>query len=193
MDNEKIETLCKGFFEQAQVLFGPIHSGWKFVGVEFGAGPHLVYLPGTKEVLISLSDRARTDEVQLWFQLSHEICHLLHPSRDAETGELDQTTVLNEGLSTLFSCLMTSKISDRANIITNINATPYAEGFTLVAELLGGDSESIKRLRRIQPRIDRVTKEQFISANIDFPDDGIAALLRPFDVHDDGLIKLGPA
>lgn len=56
---------------------------WSYCGIEINDhSPHLAYYPDTNEVAISLSERVKNDDIQLIFQLAHEVCHLLYPTMD---------------------------------------------------------------------------------------------------------------
>src|SRR5688572_28203714 len=98
-----LEELVVELREETEFLFGASMSDWKYSGVEFQKdGPYLKYYPMTGQVSICISNRAKTDFQQLLFQLAHEVCHLLHPSKVLATLLSHKTTVLNEGISTYY-------------------------------------------------------------------------------------------
>jgi hypothetical protein len=136
------------FLSHAESLFGQSNNDWIYGGVEFDdQNPHLRYYPDTGQVTISLSLKALTDHTQFVFQLSHEIGHLLHPSRDYPSLAINNTLVINEGMSTYYSVLKTDEFfQNKGLIIDNIKAhsTEYYKAFMLTEELLQIDKDQLK-------------------------------------------------
>ena len=103
---KKIEKLAMQLINKAELQFGSISSEWNYCGIELNDGtPHLKYYPELREVRISLTNKVKEDNNQLLYQLAHEVCHLLYPTMDIDTGTREPTTILNEGISTYFSCI----------------------------------------------------------------------------------------
>ena len=148
-----IEEISRQYIAIAEEQFGPMCSEWKYIGTEFNdMGPHLRYYPDTRSVAISLSERARNDEIQLHFQLAHEICHLLYPTTCVETSEQEKPTTFNEGVSTYFSILAIEKFGVTAEIIKNLRdySPNYYDALTLTCQLLETDTQAILKLRSVQ-------------------------------------------
>lgn len=161
------------FLAHAESLFGQSNNDWMYVGVEFyDQNPHLRYYPESGHVTISLSFKALTDELQLIFQLSHEVCHLLHPSRDYPSLENNDTLVINEGISTYFSVLKTDEFfQNKYVLLENLKrySTSYYYAYLLIEQLLEIDKELIKKIRFYKKKIDKITEEDFEELNFDIP------------------------
>lgn len=165
----------------AEQMFGPMTSPWTYAGVIFrDHPPHLYYAPETKSVQIALSLRAIGDEFQRDFQLAHEVCHLLYPSIDPNQPEEPKTTVLNEGISTYFSVLVVSAdYGDEAVAIaleSLATSGSYFNAFKLVLALVRRDSDAIKKLRKIQPMINKVSAQDLLAAGLGLTHEEAVAL-----------------
>ncbi|QGW29789.1 hypothetical protein GLV81_18200 [Phnomibacter ginsenosidimutans] len=78
-------SLEEKVFQEARSLLGDPINDWEFIGIEFNEShPHLRYYPSEGKISISLSLKAKYDEVQYIFQLSHELCHLFYPKRNSQ-------------------------------------------------------------------------------------------------------------
>lgn len=171
------------YLEIAQDMFGPKIPEWEFCGIEIeNAGPHLKYYPETRQVAIVLSDKIINDEVQLTFQLSHEVCHLLHPSMNSKTLEPYKTTNFNEGLSTFFQIEITSRLIEKPLLIGNIekHSTNYYHAYRLVEQLLSIDRKIVTMLRSLEPRIDNINHTHFNEIEHKVEDALIQKLIEPF-------------
>ena len=174
------------FIAIAENLFGAMTSDWKYRGVEFyDLHPHLAYYPEHAEVAISLSFKARDDELQRDFQLAHEVCHLLYPARDVETQTDPKIIVLNEGVSTYFSLyILNSEHGSEAaffaseNIVTN--SPNYFSAFEQVMSLLERDESAVKKLRKTQPKLNDVKSSDFHAAGLSLSEREINSLLAYF-------------
>jgi hypothetical protein len=178
-----VDALAKEYLNEAEEFFGPMISEWDFSGVEFGdSPPHLVYYPEACFVGISLSNRAKEDDLQLHFQLAHEVCHMLYPCMNIDTLQFEKPTVLNEGVSTYFSIIATSKFGVMQEAVANLRQhnIRYFEAFSLVLELMSVDKQAIKKLRVVEPRLNRILPIHFSLAKIDVSDDLMQELLRDF-------------
>jgi hypothetical protein len=113
MHEDELLTLCNELRQETELLFGESINDWIFTGIEINdRTPSLMYYPETKSVSISLSKKVTENDLQLIFQLSHEACHLLHPSMELKTLIQNPPLVINEGLSTFYSIL---KVEDFFN------------------------------------------------------------------------------
>jgi len=158
-------------------------SDWNYIGVEFNnMGPHLRYYPENGGVAISLSERDKEDEVQLHFQLAHEVCHLLYPTTNL-TGERGATTVLNEGVSTYFSVWAAGRFCSQDFLIDNLkqHSHNYYGAMVVVRELLEINHEAIKLLRKLEPQLNRLSFEHFKQAKIVASEALIHELLAVFE------------
>lgn len=186
--NEKARVLIG----MAEAAFGPMSSDWSFGGVLFqDYGPHLSYLPMEGLVNISLSNKAKEAELQMDFQLAHEVCHLLWPAASfrprAEYHEqtIPNTNVINEGVATYFSVLILNHYYGRESaqevLLGLHNTSPdYFIAFELVSDLMNKDANAIKRIRKTNPMINSVTIEDVRSAGLEISDDLAYKLTQPF-------------
>jgi hypothetical protein len=178
-----IDDVALEYLREAEICFGPMVSDWSFSGVQFNdATPHLVYYPETASVGISLSKRAETDELQFHFQLAHEVCHMLYPCMNVDTFHLEKPTVLNEGISTYFSIIAVSKFGAAEEVIDNLKQynKNYFDALYLVAELVSINSQSIKNLRQIEPKLNKLLPIHFFDAGINATSTLIEELLHEF-------------
>lgn len=177
-----LDDLCNKLREIAARMFGPPRVDWALGKVRIAAfGPCTIYLPEERVIDIQLSPRAENDFMQTIYQLAHEVCHTLHPSRGGDSLIADTTSVLNEGISTWFSCFICDQFGFGENARASTAQSPYGHPMDLVAQLIAIDSDSIKKLRRYQPFIDRLTRSDFIGAGVLVPDELANLLTRPFN------------
>lgn len=138
----------------AEQFFGDRDRSYTILGVEFIAATNSqIWYPGNrKHIVIQLTNDALFNEFQAYYQLSHEIIHLLSPSGGQNTN------ILEEGLATYFSEKYLSELGQS-------NWTPtcqkYQEALELTKTLLSKDDEIIKKVRTIEPTISKLTQEHF--------------------------------
>ena len=177
-----LDHLCGGLREIAVKMFGPPRADWALGKVLVGDfGPCTIYLPDERCIDIQLSPRAENDALQTVYQLAHEVCHTLHPSRDGASLIADATSVLNEGIATWFSCFICDQFEFGEVVRASTAQTRYAHPMELVAELMAIDEDSVKKLRAYQPFIDRLVPSDFASAGVLVSDDLAYSLTRPFN------------
>ncbi|KQW93584.1 hypothetical protein ASC94_13305 [Massilia sp. Root418] len=177
-----IDHLCGRLREIAVKVFGPPRADWELGKVLIGDfGPCTIYIPDERRIDIQLSPRAENDVMQTVYQLAHEVCHTLHPSRDGASLIADDTSVLNEGISTWFSCVICEQFEFGDIARASTAQTRYAHPMELVAELMMIDRNGVKKLRAYQPFIDRLTPSDFASAGVQVSDDLAYSLTRPFN------------
>ena len=180
----ELQELTNKLIDDAEYLFGNSLGEWLFSGIEINdKPPSLKYYPESGEVTISLSKKIIGDNRQLIFQLSHEVCHLLHPSLEFPSLYQNQTLVINEGLSTYFSILKTQEYFDQGEfLIDNLKtySTNYFNAYNLVKDLIDKDTNSIKKLRAVKPRIDRLVLEDFAKADLYYELQFINKLVQGF-------------
>lgn len=176
------EARANDFLLFAEHFFGPVTSPWRYAGIVFrDHPPHLYYAPDEGSVQISLSLRALNDELQRDFQLAHEICHLLYPSVEIGNPSTPSTTTLNEGISTYFSVLMLAEFhgqeaAEMALLSLRKHSQNYFKAFQLTSSMLQADTHAVKKLRAIQPMINKVTAADFEIAGVSLSDEHVSAL-----------------
>ncbi len=179
-----IETLVDELIDSSITLFGNPIGDWVFTQLEIkDAGPSLLYYSDDGEVSICLSNKIINDNSQLIFQLSHEICHLLHPSKEYPSLFENKTLVINEGVSTYFSIFSMEKYCNAKEITIrnlNIGNNNYYDAYVLVDQLLQIDFSAIKKLREVQPRIDKLILKDFEKSGLKIPKKLKLALLEEF-------------
>jgi hypothetical protein len=177
-----LDDYCGKLREIAEGMFGPARRDWTLGTVRIGDfGPCTIYCPELRQIGIQLSPRAENDLLQTTYQLAHEVCHTLHPSRDGETMTAEATSVLNEGISTWFSCLICDKLGWGEEARISTARTRYAEPMRLVSAMVEIDSESVRKIRAYQPYIDRLSPQDFGNAGVIVPHGLAHSLTRPFD------------
>jgi hypothetical protein len=181
------KRLAQELITQAEAIFGRITSEWSYTGIGFSESPpHLLYDPKSAGVSIILSHRAKDDDLQLVFQLAHEVCHLLYPSVTVNSPLKPCTTVLNEGISTFFSIIAIARYFDREEafkIVANLkeHSPEYHSAYLIVSTLLEKDIEAVRKIRRVQPMINDLTKREVEAALPDMPEAEISTLLKLFN------------
>lgn len=141
------DTLC-----DAQSLYGDQVSSVYISDIRTASGGPNIYFPVKGDydnVEIILSDSCKTDDDQAQFQIAHEVIHCLGPSEQA------MTTVLEEGLAVLFSDDYYSK--GKMTYYTGPNETNYLQAKQITQSLLSLNSNGIKELRAIDPRLSHCT------------------------------------
>lgn len=171
---------------KAEDMFGPMTSCWRFTGVLFSdCPPHLEYTHENYSVQIVLSMRAIDDDFQRDFQLAHEICHLLYPSVELDSRICPPTTILNEGISTYFSIVIVAldhgeEAAKMAIQSLNEYSPKYFNAFQLTASMLQVDKDSVKKLRAIQPMVNKINSEDFKNAGVILSDEQRMVLTAVF-------------
>jgi hypothetical protein len=179
----QMKQLADEMLLEAQTIFGKKVNGWQFNNVEINDGfPHIKYYPNGF-INISLTSRVLNDYNQLCYQLSHEVCHLLHPSKEFETGIDHNTLVINEGMATYFSILQMLKLNIHDEAIEGLrnNLPNYYNAFLAVNKLMSINPDSIKIIRNIEPTIDRLTIDDFTKTALDIPLNLKLELLNKFE------------
>jgi hypothetical protein len=104
MENKpEFKVIAEKLLYDAEQLFGRRVNDWKFNNVYVQEKEIHTLYEDNGNISICVSKRVCEDESQLYYQLSHEVCHLLHPSMEYPSLVKYRTLVINEGVSTLFS------------------------------------------------------------------------------------------
>ena len=133
----------------AEQYFGNIDTSYIFSGIGFHKDNPQIYYPSINHIAIYLTPGTLTYQFQAYFQLSHEVFHLLSP-----TGKFDANN-LEEGLAVYFS-----KIYFDLHGFTNYDwegsvkaSCKYYEAYLLTKQLLKIDPFIIKKIRQKFPTI----------------------------------------
>lgn len=176
------KTQFNNLFKVAQLIFGDAINDWTFGGVEATEVSGLKYYPINAVVTIGI-DKLVINQPPLYvFHLSHEICHLLHPGMEYKSKKLHPTLVINEGISTWFQMLIMQNNYTQAQLfakeLKDVKPESY-NAYLLVDELLEINSDAIKLLRNVQPRIDKLVMDDFDKAGVLAPMELKRQLLEP--------------
>lgn len=180
------DILATELISVAEGLFGPMCSPWNYCGVIFrDHPPHLYYEPDTGSIYISLSQKAAHDECQRDFQLAHEVCHLLYPSVEPSNPVEPATIVINEGISTYFSVIIVRVLHGEEvarTVIENLetHSPKYFSAFQHVSALLELDQDAVKKIREVQPMINRVRESDILASGIPLKEELIKSLVADF-------------
>lgn len=138
----------------AQAQFGQMRSNFIFLGIEFKSdGPRIQYQNDNsghcRYIRIQLTPDVLNNEYQAYYQLAHEVYHLLAP-----TGKFD-ANVLEEGLATYFSKVYLDRFQQNIfdwEAATRPNSN-YYNAYRLVEQLLQINPDIIKIMRDKFPHI----------------------------------------
>ena len=178
-----IKVIADEYIQIAQENFGLMCSEWDYVGVEINdMKPHLRYYPEDGCVAISLSEKIMDNDVQLHFQLAHEVCHLLYPTMNLN-GEREATTVLNEGVSTYFSVWAAGRLCSQDYLIDNLkqHSQNYYRAMISVNELLEKNQQAIKLLRDLEPKLNMLSVQNFKQSKVLASEALVHELLSDFE------------
>ena len=179
---EGINTITHSFMEMlnmAEELFGNRDKNWTFIGVEFsGCVPCIMYYPNNKISIVLSKDCSKEfpNCPQLYYQLAHEICHLLYPT------EKSDATVLIEGISVFFSKKYQEKIYPESTYaIDDISKSKYYEAYQLVEKLLTIDKDAVKKIRQKGFEITNITESELKSMDFGLNDEEIKKIISKFN------------
>lgn len=179
-----IDTLFKKLFKDAENLFGERLKDWEFSGIEVvDSPPFIKYYHEEGRLAISLSSRVIENDFELVAQLSHEIRHLLYPSIEFPSLLKNSTLIINEGISTYFTVIKMKELFNAEDVTIDAlrnNSLNYFNAYILVRQLIEIDNYSIKKLRAIKPRINKLQLEDFESAKISISESLKKSLLNKF-------------
>jgi len=172
-----LTTYALKYLVEAETLYGTRTNDFVYMGLELNeAGPPKIWYPWNNYVVIQVSQSTANDTRQAIFQIAHEVIHVLSPNGQPTTNNLE------EGLATYFSKIMTDRDTGDITYATNtIQPTKYLKPFELVEKLLASDPDAIKKLRKFQPIIGTITKQNFLDAGINIADDIIDELIKPME------------
>ncbi|GEP49953.1 hypothetical protein FNO01nite_06250 [Flavobacterium noncentrifugens] len=90
----------------AEDMFGERDKNWTYWFRIYDDGPYIMYYPNNRISIVLSTNCSQfiPNSPQPYYQLAHEVCHILYP-----TGKKD-ANILNEGISTYFSKLYQEKL-----------------------------------------------------------------------------------
>ena len=164
----------------AEDSFGPKITPVPFTKVLIGDKPSIIYFDNS--IGISVSEKVREEPMQLVYQLAHEVCHLLYPTMDFKSKERPPTIVLNEGVSTWFSVIQAGQYISHEILLDSIRTRDdeYYNALIIYTELWAIDNDIIKKIRKIQPALNKVTKDDFTTLGLQIPEHILDAALAEF-------------
>lgn len=158
----------------AEEWFGPRDSRWFFTGIEFSDGDNpSTYYPGNRpfHVGIQLTRSGAQNPRQAYFQLAHEVVHLLGPSPTR-----DKANVLEEGMATLFQ----DHVSTLAGLGIPVTTPSYVHAMGEVVRLRERSRDAVRAIRVVHPDLRQVSDSEVIRIVPGLPTDLAASLCRRF-------------
>jgi len=167
-----LATVTGRLLREAEARFGPRDRSFTLLGVEFTSTdvPQTWFPGASDQVIIQLSDQARTEPHRACFQLAHEIIHLLAPISGGGAP------VIEEGLATLFADEQAARY--RWNIATGMRS--YLDAKAAVSALLFLNPDAIRHIRSTRPGFRQFTPELLINAAPAFDPVLATYLCQPF-------------
>lgn len=159
---------------EAEARFGKRDQRWFFTGIEFDAGDvPMTYYPGNRpfHVGIRLTHHATTNAAEAYFQLAHEVVHLLGPS-----PERLPANVFEEGIATAFQV----EVSALVKLGRTISLPSYVNARAAVLELLAHDRDAVKKVRTVYPDLRHVTVQRLLDVTPSAPQGLAERLCAPF-------------
>lgn len=165
---DELDTCVSIFLEQAEELFGPRVSPypWKFEGVNYMDNwPRVIFAESDdarpeKYIGIRLSSACEADVGRALRELTHECVHLLAPCGIA------QIKYIEEGLACWYQrhwVKMCPRIfptwAKGANHGYRSAWSIYNDAADMVEILLAADAGAIRRIRKLQPQISKITAQ----------------------------------
>ncbi len=161
--------------ESAEKKFGERDKSYTILGVEITnqSRPQIWYPGNSKNIIIQITDNCLFDLNRAVFQVAHESVHCLCPT------EGNHTNVLEEGLANLFS-IEYCKLNGHGDK-WSANEIDYTNASENVSKFLRYDSDIIKKLRAIEPKISMINKDLIKKVNSSIPESLIDNLTKKFN------------
>jgi len=181
--HQKYIELQPEIFREVQELYGEKTGDYEFNGIDYAEGgpfmsvpeDSLMAVPREHKINITLDLSARENYTKGLFQLSHEVVHLLSPTDEPITNNLE------EGAAVYFSKLYTEReTGDLAIFETPTRKTGYRYAYGLVCQLLAIDKDALKNLRKQQPDFREISPADFKAAGLEIDEALITDLLATF-------------
>jgi len=159
----------------AEEKFGPRDTAYTLLGIDFSPDGGKTWTPGDcRHIIIHLEMNCLTDRHEAYLTLAHECIHLLAP-----TGQAD-ANILEEGLAVFFGQWYMEYVFGKGWWSGEINAAGYSDAFAKTKQLLAFDPDVIKKIRRHQPVIARITAAQIREQCPAAPEELASALAQKF-------------
>jgi hypothetical protein len=154
-DSWTLTTRLGNMLNLAQAAYGPRDDSYTILGIEFVENnPPQIWYPGNcKHIAIQLTPDTITNQLEGCYQLAHECIHLLSPSGGCTVN------VLEEGLATYFAHQYVEK-EFNFTILPTIKSYEIAR--QLVHKLLKFDADAVKKIRKSQFAISKITSENIL-------------------------------
>ncbi len=161
--------------QDAEKLYGERDSSYTILGVEVSDDTvSQIWFPGNcKHIAVQITENCLNDLSQAVFQVAHEVIHLLSPVKFGET------TVLEEGLATLFSIEYPRDNSFGDKV--PLSGKNYMTAYTSVQKLLQIDPLIIKKMRESEPTISKIDAALITVTNSNVPPDLAIKLTEQFE------------
>jgi len=159
----------------AEEQFGLRDRNYTLLGIDFSPSGGRTWYPGNcGHIIVHLSMDCLRDRQSAYLQLAHESIHLLSPTGTADAN------VLEEGIAAHFAERYMHTTFGNGWWSGQITFPAYANALAQTRQLLSLDPEIIKKIRREQPTISRITAEQILAHCPDAPTELCQALTERF-------------
>lgn len=141
---------------EAEHRFGPRDTRWFFTGIEFADCPcPIIYYPGNRplHVAIRLTLAAANDPNAAYFELAHEVVHLLAPTERMNGSARATANVLEEGMASRFQ----QDIADQMNLNQFVTWPSYVAAMGHYDALRAIDPDAVRRIRAAYPELRDLT------------------------------------
>ncbi|MET4066814.1 hypothetical protein ABID58_001597 [Bradyrhizobium sp. S3.2.6] len=158
-----LTTLTGLMLDEAETLYGRRDMDWTLLGVEFyesATKPQISFPGSRKHVVIRLTSDTANDYDHAVWQLAQEIVHLLAPVGYGEANNLEEGLATHFAINTVHHNDKTRWQSFCSGMRDPVCA--YAQPLADCEALLQLDSDIIKKLRRSQSYLSRVTAGQIL-------------------------------
>jgi len=167
--------LTSALLKDAEAEYGPRDPRWFFTGIQFWDKGHPgTYYPGNRpfHVGISLTREAATDPRMAYYQLAHEIVHVLGPS-----PSFAPANVLEEGMAYSFQDQVNVK---RGLGLTNAIAS-YVHARDVLNAMLALRPDAVRTIRAVYPDVRELTVTELMRLIPEVTAEIADALCAPFD------------
>ncbi|SFG58102.1 hypothetical protein [Methylobacterium gossipiicola] len=160
--------------ERAEARFGPRDPRWFFTGLEFAdVEAPTTYYPANRpfHVGIRLTAAAAASPAEAYFQLAHEVVHLLGPSPTHA-----KANVLEEGVATVFQQETVAAVG----LPATVSHPSYLAAAGKVACLEAFAQDAVRSVRALYPDLRDLTEDELGRIVPGLPAGLAGALCSPF-------------
>jgi hypothetical protein len=162
----------------AEELFGKRDKTYTILGIDYAEEAQVCCPPPrrAKHLIVQISKECLLDREDAYFQLSHEVVHLISP-----TGKRDANN-LEEGLAVYFSIYYMNYVFENYDGFwtQEVPYEDYRKAYEATKKLLELYKDAIKKLRKTQKVISKISKEQIMSLYPDFTEPDAEFLAQNF-------------